>query len=65
MIHLACQHADCVVDVGAAHVINYLLQLVRSSKTSVSLSLDTLYTLLSHTPVVKETLAKGGTHWFN
>lgn len=52
---------ECVVDIGAAQVINYLLHLMRSSKTSVSLSVNTLYTLLSHTPVVKETLAKGGT----
>ena len=60
MIHLACQQNDCVVDIGSAQVINFLLHVLRSNANSVGLCLDTLYTLLSHTPIVKETLAKGG-----
>lgn len=61
VIHLACQQNDCVVDIGSAHLINYLLHIFHSAKAgSMRLCLDTLYTLLSHTPIVKETLAKGG-----
>ncbi|KZS16300.1 DnaJ subfamily C member 13 [Daphnia magna] len=61
VIHLATQQNDCVVDVGSAQLINYLLSVLRSpNSNNVRLCLDIIYTLLSHTPIVKEALAKGG-----
>lgn len=60
---MACQQNDCVVDIGSARIVNYLLHILRSPEAhpdSVRLCLDTLYTLVSHTPIVKEALAKGG-----
>lgn len=60
MIHFACQQNECIADIGSAQIINYLIYVIRSTQTCIGLGLDTLYTLLSHTPIVKETLAKGG-----
>lgn len=60
VIHLACQQKECVVDVAAAQVLGHLLRALRTLPASLGLALDALYTLLSHTPIVKECLAKGG-----
>merc|ERR1740128_1014148 len=60
VIYLACQQNECIVDMGTAQVLNYLFCAIRSCKTLVSLCLDILYSLLSHTPIVKEALVKGG-----
>ena len=65
VIHLASQQNECVVDIGSSQLINYLLYVLRSANSSsVGLCLDTIYTLLSHTPVVKEALAKGGNNFY-
>lgn len=65
VIHLASQQNECVVDIGSSQLINYLLYVLRSANSSsVGLCLDTIYTLLSHTPVVKEALAKGGNDFY-
>ena len=60
MVHLACQQNECIVDIGTALVLNDVFCVLRSSKTSVLLCLDVLHSLLSHTALVKEALAKGG-----
>jgi hypothetical protein len=43
-----------------AQVLGYLFYIMRFLRSSVALSLETLYSLLSNTPIVKEALAKGG-----
>lgn len=49
------------MDIATAQILNYLFGTMRSSNASaMSLCLDTVYSLLSHTPIVKEALAKGG-----
>ena len=63
VIHLACQQSECAADIGSAQLGGYLVRALVTTKSTKStpLILDTMYTLLCHTTIVKEALLKGGT----
>lgn len=59
VIHCATRSHECLADIAAAELLGRLLPLLHTLPDALSLTLDTLYTLMSSPKLVKEAALKG------